>query len=83
MQETQVLFLGLEVPWRRKWLPTLVFLPGESHGQGSLMGDRPRFTRQTQLSDFHFTSKQEQKFQRMFTYIESEFSIDFYLHSLK
>ena len=20
-------------PWRREWLPTLVFLPGESHGQ--------------------------------------------------
>ena len=25
-------------PWRRKWKPTLVFLPGESHGQGSLEG---------------------------------------------
>ena len=24
--------------WRRKWQPTLVFLPGESQGQGSLMG---------------------------------------------
>ena len=23
-------------PWRRKWQPTLVFLPGESHGQRSL-----------------------------------------------
>ena len=22
-------------PWRRKWLPTPVFLPGESHGQRS------------------------------------------------
>ena len=21
------------IPWRRKWQPTLVFLPGESHGQ--------------------------------------------------
>ena len=25
-------------PWRRKWQPTPVFLPGESHGQGSLAG---------------------------------------------
>ena len=24
--------------WRRKWKPTLVFLPGESRGQGSLVG---------------------------------------------
>ena len=24
--------------WRRKWQPTLVFLPGESQGRGSLVG---------------------------------------------
>ena len=24
-----------KVPWKRKWLPTLVFLPGEFHGQRS------------------------------------------------
>ena len=24
--------------WRRKWQPTPVFLPGESHGRGSLVG---------------------------------------------
>ena len=26
--------------WRRKWQPTPVFLPGESQGQGSLVGGR-------------------------------------------
>ena len=26
--------------WRRKWRPTPVFLPGESQGQGSLVGCR-------------------------------------------
>ena len=26
--------------WRRKWQPTLVFLRGESQGQGSLVGCR-------------------------------------------
>ena len=26
------------IPWRRKWLPTPVFLPGASHGQRSLAG---------------------------------------------
>ena len=25
-------------PWRRKWQPTPVFLPGKSHGQSSLAG---------------------------------------------
>ena len=29
-------------PWRRKWQPTPVFLPGESHGQRSLVGYSPR-----------------------------------------
>ena len=27
-----------KIPWRRAWQPTAVFLPGESHGQRSLMG---------------------------------------------
>ena len=27
-----------KIPWRREWLPTAVFLPGESHGQRSLAG---------------------------------------------
>ena len=26
------------IPWRREWLPTPVFLSGESHGQRSLAG---------------------------------------------
>ena len=27
-----------KIPWRRKWQPTLGFMPGETHGQRSLMG---------------------------------------------
>uniref|UniRef100_A0A4W2HA23 Uncharacterized protein n=1 Tax=Bos indicus x Bos taurus TaxID=30522 RepID=A0A4W2HA23_BOBOX len=27
-----------KIPWRRKWQPNPVFLPGESHGQRSLVG---------------------------------------------
>ena len=30
-----------KIPWRRAWKPTLVFLPGESHGQRSLAGCSP------------------------------------------
>ena len=29
-----------KIPWRRKWQPTPVFLPGESQGQRSLAGYR-------------------------------------------
>ena len=41
MQETQVRSLGWEIPWQRKWQPTLVFLPGESHGWRSLVAYSP------------------------------------------
>ena len=30
-----------KIPWRRKWQPILVFLPGKSHGQRSLGGYNP------------------------------------------
>ena len=30
-----------KIPWRKKWQPTPVLLPGESHGQRSLMGYGP------------------------------------------
>ena len=29
------------LPWRRKWQPTPVFLPGKVHGQRSLVGCSP------------------------------------------
>ena len=39
--ENWVRSLGWEDIWRREWLPTLVFLPREFHGQRSLMGYSP------------------------------------------
>jgi len=30
-----------KIPWRRKWQPIPVFLPGESHAQRSLVGYSP------------------------------------------
>ena len=38
-----------KIPWRRKWQPTPVFLPGESHGQRSLADYSPWCRRATQL----------------------------------
>ena len=40
-----------KIPWRRKWQPTPVFLPGNLHGQGSLASYSPRGHSQTRLSD--------------------------------
>ena len=42
-----------KIPWRRKWQPTPVFLPGKSHGQRSLVGCSPRGLKRvkTWLSD--------------------------------
>ena len=33
--------VGIAHPWRRKWQPTPVFLPGKSHRQRSLAGHSP------------------------------------------
>ena len=35
LEETQVQSFVRKIPWRRKWKPTPVFLPGEFHGQKS------------------------------------------------
>ena len=37
MQETWIDFGVWKIPWRRKWQPTPVFLPGKSHGQRRLV----------------------------------------------
>ena len=51
MQETWVQSLGWKDPWRKKWQPTPVFLPGKSYGQRSLAGYSSWGQGQTQLSD--------------------------------
>ena len=38
------------IPWRRKWQPTPIFLPGKSHGQRSLAGYNPWVTNRTELA---------------------------------
>ena len=30
-----------KIPWKRKWQPSPMFLPGESHGQRNLLGYSP------------------------------------------
>ena len=47
MQETWLQSLGWKIPWRRAWQPTQVFVPGQSHGQRSLVGYGPRGHRES------------------------------------
>ena len=36
-----LIFRVRKIPWRREWQSTPVFLPGEPHGQRSLVGYSP------------------------------------------
>ena len=40
-----------KIPWRRKWQPTSVFLPGKFHGQWSLEGYSPWDHKQLDTSE--------------------------------
>ena len=40
-----------KIPWRRKWQPTLVLLPGESHGQRSLVGYSPWCRKESNMTE--------------------------------
>ena len=51
VQETWVQPWVGKVPWRREWLPTPVFLPGESHGQRSLAGYRSWGRRESEMTE--------------------------------
>ena len=40
-----------KIPWRRVWPPTPVFLPGEFHGQSSLLGYSPRDGEESDMTE--------------------------------
>ena len=44
-----------KIPWRRKWQPTLIFLPGESHGQRSLVSYSPWCHRESDTTEMTYT----------------------------
>ena len=39
------------IPWRREWQPTPVFVPGESHGQRSLVGYSPWSHKESDMNE--------------------------------
>ena len=40
-----------EIFWRRKWQPTPIFFPGESHGQRSLVGYSPKGCKELAITE--------------------------------
>ena len=50
-QETWVQYLGQDDPWRREWLPTLAFWPGEFHGKRSMAGYSPQGCKESDTSE--------------------------------
>ena len=40
-----------KILWRRAWQPTLVVLPGESRGQGSLAGYNPQGPKESDMTE--------------------------------
>ena len=44
-----------KIPWRRKWQPTPVFLPGKSHRQRSLVGYSPQGYKESDMTEHTYT----------------------------
>ena len=55
-----------KIPWRREWLPTPVFLPGELQGQRSLVGYSPWGCKQSDTTAL----------------IDQEYKTDTYTHTM-
>ena len=51
MQEIWVKSLGQEDPLEKGWQPTPVFLPGEFHGQKSLVGYSPQGHKESDMTE--------------------------------
>ena len=58
-----------KIPWRRKWQPTPVFLPGESHGQRSLAGCCPRGHKESDKTEHRHTDKEDCRQERVSAFI--------------
>ena len=41
-----------KIPWRRAWQPTPIFLPGESHGERSLVDYTPKGCKESDMTEW-------------------------------
>ena len=66
MQETLIDSWVRKMPWGREWLPTLVFLSGESHGQRSLVDCSPQSHKELDTTEQLSTHKEWNIFTKIF-----------------
>ena len=59
-----------KIPWRREWLPTPVFLPGEFHGQRSLAGYCPWGCKELDTTEQLILSLSKHKLKMFLSYRE-------------
>ena len=71
-----------KIPWRRAWQPTPVFLPGESHGQGSLEGYSPQGHKESDMTEAtkHSTAYNKDK-DTSFVKLEKQFLFPLITHT--
>ena len=48
-----------KIPWRKEWLPTPLFLPGEFHGQRYLAGYTFMGSQRVSINTFTYATLQE------------------------
>ena len=58
-----------KTPWRRAWQPTPVFLPGESHGQRSLMGHNPQGHKEFDMTEVTEHAQRKKKGEKTDLYL--------------
>ena len=68
-----------KIPWRRAWQPTLVFLPGEPHGQRSLAGCSPWGHKETQLRKLSMQAGRKEHRTKTFSKKSSNLLLKLYL----
>ena len=62
-----------KIPWQRAWQPTPIFLPGEFHGQRSLVGYSPWGHKEPDLSNLACMQGPFQLYQFIVSYLGSLF----------
>ena len=61
MNQGKLYVVKKEMPWRRKWQPTPVYWPGESHKQRSVVGCSPWGNKESETTELLITRRRWQE----------------------
>ena len=78
MWDTQVQSLGWGNPWRRKWKPTPVLLPGKSHGRRSLVGYHPWDHKESDMTEWLYFTLLAYEMSAIVWYFEHSLALPFF-----